>query len=160
MTYRILVIIIVSIFLVFGCKSEEKKSPEKPPIFQQKIKTDLEKSQEKLLDLHNTDRSLRGVKNLVLDKNLCEYAQKHAEKMAEKDSLYHSKMKDLMKVNDPKIVGENIAWGQKDENSVFEGWMNSILHRWNILGEKYKKAGFGLAKDKNGDNYWCSVFSD
>ena len=42
MTYRILVIIIVSIFLVFGCKSEEKKSPEKPPIFQQKIKTDLE----------------------------------------------------------------------------------------------------------------------
>ena len=161
-SYKILIIIIVSVFLVFGCKQEEeRKSPEKPPVFQQKSKTDLEKSQEKLLKLHNIERSLKGVDVLVLDKDLCEYAQKHVEKMVEKDSLYHSKMKDLMKVKeDSKIVGENIAWGQKNEDSVVVDWMNSFLHKWNVLGKKYKKVGFGLAKDKNGDNYWCSVFSN
>lgn len=161
-SYKILIIIIISVFLVFGCKQEEeKKGLEKPPVFQQKQKTDLEKSQEKLLELHNIERSLKGASVLVLDKDLCEYAQKHTEKMVEKNSLYHSKMKDLIKVKeDSKTVGENIAWGQKNEDSVVVDWMNSFFHKWNILGEKYKKVGFGLAKDKNGDNYWCAVFSN
>jgi uncharacterized protein YkwD len=34
------------------------------------------------------------------------------------------------------------------------------MHRWNILGSSYTKAGFGVKKDSDGRNYWCVVFSD
>lgn len=162
MTYKTLIIIIVSIFLVFGCQSNKiEKNLVEPRVVSPKQKTDLEKTQEKLLTIHNTERSLRGLNLLILDKDLCEYAQKHSEKMVEKDSLYHAKMKDLMKVKkDLTVVGENIAWGQKDENTVVNDWMYSPFHRWNILGESYRRVGFGVAKDKNGENYWCAVFSN
>jgi uncharacterized protein YkwD len=81
--------------------------------------------------------------------------------MANKDWLYHSDMAELKKAtSDSNWVGENIAWGQKNENSVVNSWLWSPVHRYNILGKKYKKVGFGLSKDGDGKNYWCAVFSD
>ncbi len=117
--------------------------------------------QKELLDLHNKERKSKGYQGLELDKDLCEYAQKHAEKMAKSNSLNHSSMSNLQKVNeDASFVGENIACGQEDGISVVKAWMKSTGHRWNILGSKYKKVGIGVAKDKNNRNYWCVVFSD
>ena len=76
-------------------------------------------------------------------------------------SVHHSKMSDLIKVNlETNLVGENIDWGQKDEESVVDSWMWSPLHRWNILGSGYRKVGFGLIEDKEKRKYWCAVFSD
>lgn len=152
MKYKSLIMLIFSVFLVFGCKLENKKQ-------QYIFESNLEKFQEKLLDLHNTERQLRGLDFLVLDVDLCNYAQKHAEKMLKEDSLHHSKMNDLFKVKNSVVVGENIAWGQQDENSVVISWMKSPFHRWNILGENYKRVGFGLAKTKE-NIYWCAVFSN
>jgi len=103
----------------------------------------------------------KGYKPLVIDKNLCKYAEVHVKKMVEKNSLYHSKMSDLRKVNSgTNLVGENIAWGQDNEESVVNSWMWSPRHRWNILGTGYKKVGFGMILDKNERKYWCTVFSD
>jgi len=121
----------------------------------------LDSFQIKLLELHNQERTKRGMKKFVIDKNLCRYAQNHAELMVAKDILFHSRMKDLMRVNlNSNIVGENIAWGQETEESVVLNWMRSPLHRWNILGSSYNRVGFGMQKDKNNKNYWCAVFSD
>jgi len=121
--------------------------------------------QEKLLEIHNKERVSRGYVPLVLDKNLCEYAQKHSDNMVKNNSLYHSKMNDIRKVNpDTNWVGENVAWGQENEEAVVNAWMWSPGHRWNILGSKYKKVGFGVSKDIrssfNGKIYWCAVFTD
>jgi len=118
-------------------------------------------TQKKLLELHNKERKSKGYAPLVLDKKLCDYAQKHAEKMANANSMTHSSMSKLQEVNkDSGFVGENIAWGQEDEASVVEAWMWSPGHRWNILGSKYKRVGFGVKKDNDDKNYWCVVFSD
>lgn len=121
----------------------------------------FDKHQIKLLELHNKERESRGYKPFILDKNLCDYAEKHSKNMVSKNSLYHSNMADIRKVNpNSNWVGENVAWGQETEESVVNSWMWSPAHRWNILASSYSKVGFGIAKDSKGRIYWCSVFSD
>jgi uncharacterized protein YkwD len=122
--------------------------------------TDVTDYQKRLLELHNQERTSRGYEPLKINNKLCDYAEKHAEFMTEKESLTHSRMSDLSKASGASSVGENIAWGQKDEASVVSSWMWSPLHRWNILGSSYKQVGFGMKKDKNGRIYWCTVFSN
>ena len=113
-----------------------------------------------LLDAHNKIRLSKGIESLSMNQKLCEYAQKHAEYMAEKKSMKHSSMSKLQEFCGAGLVGENIAWGQETVGEVMSGWMWSPMHRWNILGSSYKKAGFGVKKDADGRNYWCVVFSD
>lgn len=122
--------------------------------------SEYEAFQDKLLDLHNKERTYWGYSKLTIDKKLCEYAQNHAEKMAAKNWMYHSDLSELRKVLNSNSVGENVAWGQDTEESVVDSWMWSPGHRWNILGSSYKKVGFGMKKDQNNENYWCVVFSD
>lgn len=119
--------------------------------------SDFNKEQTLLLELHNEERN--GM-NLELDKNLCDYSQRHAKKMADNNYLYHSSMSKLLKESGASYVGENIAWGQETEEEVVRAWMNSYGHRKNILNKHYKKVGFGISKDKNGSIYWCAVFSN
>lgn len=94
-----------------------------------------------------------------MSETLCSYAQEHAEVMCKKNSLFHSSMADLQKFSGADVVGENIAWGQEDAESVVSSWMWSPMHRWNILGSSYKKVGFGVKEDRDGRKYWCVVFS-
>jgi len=110
-----------------------------------------------LLNLHNKTREERGLKTLSIDEGLMVYAQNHADKMLSKDSLTHSNISSLLS-NYDGYVGENIAYGQKDEESVLKAWMNSYTHRGNILGS-YTKVGFGVAK-KEDKVYWCAVFTN
>jgi uncharacterized protein YkwD len=150
---------LMGFFLILsGCSAPDKIVDVIPndPI----IKNEFNNSQILLLELHNKERKNKKIKELELDKNLCEYAQKHAEKMANKDSLYHSKMSDLLKASKSTSVGENIAWGQEVEIDVVNSWMWSPLHKWNILGKSFEKVGFGIAKNKDGMIYWCAVFSN
>lgn len=153
---RIFTVIILSLFLS-GCYS--KVSPVKP-IEKIELKQVYEKFQISLLEEHNKHRKDKGLEPLSMDEKLCGYAQKHAEKMVEKNSMHHSSMSDLRKVLNSNWVGENVAWGQETEVDVVNSWMWSPGHRWNILGSSYKKVGFGMKKDKNNRNYWCVVFSD
>jgi uncharacterized protein YkwD len=112
-----------------------------------------------LLDGHNRQRVQRGLEPLALDDGLCEYAQSHADKMARRGMLVHSSMSNLAVKAGNGNVGENIAWGQNSEEEVCDSWMNSSGHRANILGKRYKRAGFGVKEDERGRKYWCAVFS-
>jgi uncharacterized protein YkwD len=149
--------LLVFCLLFSGCFGSSEINIEKE--LEQKIEEKIEifnKSQIDLLNFHNKERKLKGIEDLKLDKKLCDYAQKHAEIMAKKDSLYHSNMSNLIKVNtDANTVGENIAFGQVNENKVVKDWLNSTGHRWNILSKKYKRVGFGKV-----ENYWCAVLSN
>lgn len=111
-----------------------------------------------LLELHNQERRQRGLNELAMDEYLNEYAQKHAEWMARKNSLTHSDVRTLM--GKYHVAGENIAWNQKDESEVVDGWMHSRGHRANILSKNFGKAGFGMSRNSNGQPYWCTVFAD
>lgn len=142
----------------FGCAAE--KDPGGKGLHKNKLEikkeSSRETSQKDLLSEHNHQRKIRKIKPLVIDQNLCFYAQKHAEKMARNNSLSHSQISNLQR----SLIGENIAFGQETPKQVVSSWMNSSGHKSNILDQNYKKVGFGLAKDKNGRIYWCTVFSD
>ena len=150
--------IIAAILLIFtaGCALPSCKDiPEKHI----EIKEENKSYQLFLLKLHNKERENRGLKSFEVDKNLCEYAEDHAKEMAESEKIFHSDISNLNKFGCTEY-GENVAYGQKTEESVVNDWMWSLGHRWNILGQNYKKAGFGLAIGEDGDNYWCVVFSN
>ena len=112
-----------------------------------------------LLKAHNSQRSSKAVAPLELDKELCEYAQKHAETMARNGYLAHSSMSNLAVLAGTGSVAENIAWGQSTEEEVVASWMNSSGHRQNIMSARFKKVGFGVKEDARGRLYWCAVFS-
>lgn len=152
------IICLLSCFVLLGCSSIKKEILNQPndPI----VKEEFNKSQILLLELHNRERKNKGIEELKIDKKLCEYAQKHAENMVAKNSLYHSKMVELMKESKSRLVGENVAWGQKTEEDVVNSWMWSPMHRWNILGKSYTRVGFGMAKNDDGSIYWCVVFAN
>lgn len=113
----------------------------------------------RLLLEHNKYRAEKGADTLVVDERLCEYAQKHADKMASKGLLVHSSMSNLAMVLGNGNVGENIAWGQSSEEQVFDSWVRSPGHRANITSKRFKKVGFGVKEDEKGRKYWCVVFS-
>lgn len=145
--------------LITSCGPADQKNPGKQnesPI----RKKAFEEFQTRLLECHNKERESRGYKPLEIDRELCGYAQMHAEYMAGNDLMVHSSISKIMKMANSSSAGENIAWGQKDEESVVNSWMWSPGHRWNILGSSYKRAGFGMKEDRNGRKYWCVVFSN
>lgn len=62
-----------------------------------------------------------------------------------------------------KINGENIAAGQTTPQQVMKSWMNSELHKANILNPNFKTIGIGYFKLKNDSkryiHYWVQIFS-
>jgi uncharacterized protein YkwD len=151
----LLLVFLAAMALMRPKEQEAKVNPARP-----EAKREEPAFRKNLLELHNKERFRWGCKPLEIDQGLCEYAQKHAEKMANDNRLVHSSMSELQKAIDSSSVGENIAWGQETEADVVSAWMWSPGHRWNILGSDYGRAGFGMKKDDEGRIYWCVVFSD
>lgn len=118
-----------------------------------------ETTNSRLVDEHNKYRAEKGLPPLALDAKLCEYAQRHAERMVAKGHLVHSSMSNLAVAVGNGNVGENIAWGQDDEESVCDAWFRSPGHRANMLSKRYNRVGFGVKEDERGRKYWCAVFS-
>lgn len=159
---------ILLLILIVGC-SKPSAAPKydpidwdsKEPIVEEPIREiPLEEPKNKVLEnlllFHNEQRELKGRAPFELDPYLCEYAQKHAEWMAQKDILRHS---------DVSLIlgrffrsGENIAWNQKSEKEVVLAWMNSRGHRANILNRNFIKIGFGVAYNEKNEPYWCTCF--
>lgn len=109
-----------------------------------------------LLYFHNRERAKTGQSALVHDDFLESSAQKWADWMAQHSKLVHSKLP----ISDTsfQIMGENIAMGYPDTDSVLRGWMASPGHRKNILNPKFSHAGFGYARSPDGASYWCVQF--
>jgi uncharacterized protein YkwD len=122
----------------------------------QVIEQNGEVNKEDLLFLHNKERTSHGnVSSLKLNHSLSSKAQEWAESMARMDILTHSELK----IQDGfGSMGENIASGYQDVDSVMKGWMNSSGHRRNILNQKFSEVGFGYAKRQGRFAYWCVQF--
>jgi uncharacterized protein YkwD len=46
-------------------------------------------------------------------------------------------------------AGENLAWGFSSTQALFDGWMNSQVHRTDILRSTYTDVGFGVCHSDN-----------
>lgn len=129
--------------------------PPQPPPSQQ-----LPDNIRQLLDLHNKERTLKGRPELRIDEDLNDYADKHAQWMANNNNLKHSNINNVMKFPDTRTAGENIAWNQQNPQEVTKAWMNSSGHRANILNRDFTRVGFGLSLESNNSQpYWCTVFA-
>lgn len=55
-------------------------------------------------------------------------------------------------------AGENIAYGYRTPQAVFQGWLDSAGHRQNIENPTYKVIGVGAAVTDGGTPYWAQIF--
>lgn len=116
-----------------------------------------------VFDLVNQERSANGCGALERDSRLDTAARLHAEDMAANDYFSHTSQDGRTPTDRANAqgyeggVGENIAMGYPDAESVMEGWMNSEGHRANILNCDYEVIGIGVA-DRDGTLYWVQMF--
>jgi uncharacterized protein YkwD len=159
--HRILVPILFNLMAMVvlpAVQAEDKK--EKP-------KFKLTDPEQKIFDLTNAARKKEKLPALTLNQVLCEVARAHSANMAKQGKLSHEL--DGKKPPDRvKAAGYQAAWGGENvgasneetpETAVFKMWMESPLHKANILKDKYTEIGIGLAKDENGETYYTQVFA-
>ncbi len=127
--------------------------------------TDLDKLRSQMLALVNKDRQSQNISPVALDNPLSLLAQYRADDMAKNDYFSHWNSKG-MSANDLRknfaifqAVAENLA---KDINLELAEYslMRSATHRANILTRNWTKAGFGMAKAKDGSYVFVQLFSE
>lgn len=120
-----------------------------------------EKARE-ILNLVNTYRAQNGLGALTLDPSASAAAQAKADDMAAKGYFSHTsptygtpaQMLASFGVR-YSYMGENIAKGYTDPQTVMNGWMNSAGHRANILNPAFTKLGVGYNASAN---TWTQIF--
>ncbi|ORX88148.1 hypothetical protein K493DRAFT_306766 [Basidiobolus meristosporus CBS 931.73] len=119
-------------------------------------------SPERLTCLVNRERVSRGLRPLIVNRDLNEDAQHHSESQANRHQMTHSRsdrpdMGDVARSRgyNYRTRAENVAVGDQTEESVVYKWMHSEVHRRNILTPSFTHAGCGF--DPRG-NYWTMEF--
>ena len=126
------------------------------------------------LKLHNKFRSDCKLNSLNLNLDLCELAQRYAEKCADTESLDHCPF-----LYNGDILGENVEESNNEEDiaKICEKWFveewhsksnvnnnyngeykNEIKHVSQILNNNIKEVGFGLAKSQNKKSYFVAYY--
>jgi uncharacterized protein YkwD len=103
---------------------------------------------------------------LTASRDLNEAAERHARDMARRKYFDHrgadgSQPKDrvLRAGYEPRLTGENIAYGPKSAEEVVAGWLASPGHCENIMEPRFEHIGIGVATARgNGRIYWVQTF--
>ncbi|BAY44081.1 SCP-like extracellular [Scytonema sp. HK-05] len=116
--------------------------------------------EQQVFELTNQERAKNGLSPLKANAELNFAADKYAEEMSERRVLSHtgpdgSKAWDRAEAvgYEARMMGENIAAGQRTPEQVVKGWMDSPGHRANILRSQYTDIGVGFY-----NNYWVQDF--
>ena len=110
-----------------------------------------------VLNLVNQERLKAGVAPLEMDNELFDAAKIRSKEIKTYFSHTRPDGSSCFSIS-PKLMGENIAWGQRTPKEVMKTWMNSPPHRSNILDPSFKSMGVGYFK--KGSSYWVQLFSD
>ncbi len=113
-------------------------------------------------DALNAYRASAGRGPVVADPELTAAAQTYAQTMAATGHFAHrgpdgsnSGARARRAGCSWRAASENIAWGQRSESEVLQGWADSAGHRRNMLGANYTRFGLGRA-----GTYWVLMFAD
>jgi uncharacterized protein YkwD len=124
----------------------------------------LSPEEQLILDLTNDGRAKEKLPPLKANALLGQAARSHADNMVRKNQMSHvldgKTPGDRAKEAGYKFVtvGENLGHGPKlDPRKVFELWMNSPVHRKNILEEEYDEIGLAVVRDK-GEVWYVQEF--
>ena len=124
---------------------------------------DYKTSERAFAKKNNTARVNAGLGKLRLDPELSRVAVKHTKEMVQAadgsigaDDLFHSTTDQLKRriTGDWTLIGENVGVGGT-VGSLHEAFMNSPLHKANMLNGAFKHVGVGVAK--KGDKMWVTV---
>jgi uncharacterized protein YkwD len=104
--------------------------------------------------------------SLNVSQKLNKAAEGHARDMARKKYFEHrgsdgSQPKDrvIRAGYQPRLTGENIAYGPESAEEVVAGWLASPGHCANIMDSRFQSIGIGLAVGrKRGEIYWVQNF--
>ena len=104
--------------------------------------------------------------SLNTSRELDEAATGHARDMARKRYFDHRgsdgsqpKERVLDAGYQPRLTGENIAFGPESAEEVVAGWLASPGHCANIMDGRFEHIGVGLATGrKRGQIYWVQTF--
>jgi len=117
----------------------------------------------------NQQRAAAGLQPLIWSDDATKIARIHSENMANFKFFSHAGLDGSMVndraddfgVNKWRAIGENIAYNRGYANPVefaVERWMKSVSHRENILNDRWKESGIGLAITPEGAYYFTQVF--
>jgi uncharacterized protein YkwD len=110
-----------------------------------------------MLALTNEDRAAHDRDTLDFAARLARYAKRHSRAMANEGYLHHSTDAQLQKAledYDWEIGGENVGLGSSLE-SLEGAFMDSDLHRANILRETFEHAAVGIVREDG--HIWITV---
>lgn len=160
-----------------GSENIGSKLRTRPRIYVEPVKPTAEAPQpvKKELSIHdlelqafqllNQKRVENGLKPVVWNENIAKIARVHSQNMATYNFFSHQgldgltvdKRADALGLSDWRKIGENIAYnrGYKDpvEYAVIR-WMQSESHRQNLLSDKWKESGVGVAIAPDGKTYY------
>ena len=125
--------------------------------------------EQQVFELINKKRAEIGLPALVWNDDVARIARIHSENMANYKFFSHAGLDgkmvnnraDDLGVSKWRAIGENIAYNRGFANPIefaVEGWMKSPAHRDNILSERWKESGIGIAIASDGTYYFTEVF--
>jgi uncharacterized protein YkwD len=124
----------------------------------------LSAEEQRVLDLTNAERKKKDLPPLKANRTLCEVARAHSANMAKQNKMAHEldgkSTFDRVKGSGYRfaLIAENLANGDVSLEDLMEAWMDSKIHRDNILDTEFTEVGLGLAHD--GHNvYYTEVFA-
>jgi uncharacterized protein YkwD len=166
--YAIMIALTVSIFnaAVFAQKTEINNhkitnTTETPD--------DFAADDNEIFILINAERARNGLNRLFWDEDLADIARDYSKKMADEDFFGHFDSNGQSVVERAKAaklkhwskIGENlfsIDGLDKFDGFTVEKWMESTMHRNNILDKDWTTTGIGIVKSASGEFFITQVF--
>jgi uncharacterized protein YkwD len=129
-------------------------------------KVEMSKQEKEILELTNKEREKEKLPPLEPDPLLFKAARAHSANMAKQDKMEHilDDKNPGQRVEDAGYkwmnVGENIAATDNEPaTAIVKLWMDSKLHKANILNKDFRHIGIGIAKNDKGETYYTQVFA-
>jgi uncharacterized protein YkwD len=143
-----------------GSAADDREKKEESKI----VLTDDEKL---IVELTNKERAKEGLPPLTINLTLCKVARGHSANMVK-----HGKMDHVLDGKKPadradeggykwEVVAENLGTGEKRYTVplLMKDWMESKVHRVNILHKEFTEIGVGIAQTDKGERYFTQVFA-
>lgn len=110
-------------------------------------------------DATNDQRVKRDRRALRDNACLRRYAVRQAERMANRQRIWHQDLQRILSDCNMSRVGENVAAGFPSGRTVVnDGWMDSRSHRLNLLEPRFRLMKVAARKGADGRWYAAQVF--
>jgi hypothetical protein len=129
----------------------------------ERFELDLMRFKIQIFDLVNYERQRNGLNRLIYSDILDKVAQQRARELTQMyghirpdGRSFDTALSDLGE--DEYSIGENAGIDNNDALKIMKGWMESPLHRENILYFRHNQIGVGV-HNENEMYYWIQIFS-